>query len=562
VVHAPWLGKAELHGAPIQCLTGGELACIHHALERTAVSVPSRGILTIGRDEQEKFISYGTLFHEATRMAQRLRGDVPVGGPVIIQMEDIAEFLICFWGVVISGAIPMPFSVPRSFDPRDVTVERMVSVIGRLPSATILTSNELCSFASTLLNNLGLGNTKLIAADRFSNRDGGPVTGQTDFRSSSNDVAIYLLTSGSTADPKIIPQTHSRLLARTLSSIQLNGFASRDICLNCFPLDHVVGLIMCHFKDTLLGCNQIIADPVLFFGKPTRLLDWCDRFSVSVTWAPHSAFKILLSSGDAITAQQWDLSNLRHWENCAETVVYEQCLELTSLLSQHGLKTECIKPSWGMAETCSVTLISHALTALYRQNGADHTSVGKPIPGLSVRIVNETGALAYEGEIGKLQVRGDMVFDGYLGRARELDFSEDDWFNTGDTALIVGGEVAIMGREKDIIIINGNNLAASEIERAIDTVSGISTRYTAACAIRDAADGTDKLAVFAVLDGSVSDQNLVVFKIKEVLSRRVGVSASYISFVDMESYPVTSVGKIKKNILLDRLRSGVIQSAV
>jgi len=546
--------QAILRGDPIRETWVGDLGNLSAALGRTAHLHPSRGILFIEKDLSEQFISYETLHDRAVRMASGLQV-VKRGTRVILHFDLVEDYVVAFWAVLARGGVPVPFGMPKRYSRDDRIGERILAVCRDLPEMVILSADPRLEELRRFLSENGLDDCTVVAPEARP-----VVTEYVPVVVDAADTAVLLQSSGSTSAPKIIPQSHRNILARTAGSIQMNGFTDQDRCLNCFPLDHVVGLIMCHFKDTLLGCEQIITDPSLFFAHPPRLLEWCDRFNISVTWAPHSALNMLLSHRDEISSRRWDLTPLRFLENCAEPIVFDQCKELLTELAPYGLRPDAIKPSWGMAETCSVTVIAHDIQSVFQRENASYTAVGKPFPGINVRILTDDGDVARTGEVGRLQVQGPTVLTAYWNRAGQLDF-DGDWFETGDQAVITRNMLTIVGRNKDVIIVNGNNFAAYEFERAIDQVAGVVRSLTAVAPVRYAEDATDRVAVFVCRDGQVADDDRIVHDIVEAMTVRLGVSPDYVSFLDHADVPKTSVGKIQKSLLANRLGAGDILPA-
>ncbi|MBD5018755.1 AMP-binding protein, partial [Xanthomonas citri pv. citri] len=114
-------------------------------------------------------------------------------------------------------------------------------------------------------------------------------------------------------------------------------------------------------------------------------------------------------------------------------------------------------PAWGMSETSSGVIFSHEFTRAGTSDDDHFVEIGSPIPGFSMRIVNDHNELVEEGEIGRFQVSGLSVTSGYYQRPdlNESVFTEDGWFETGDLGFLRNGRLTITGRTKDAIIING-----------------------------------------------------------------------------------------------------------
>jgi amino acid adenylation domain-containing protein len=194
-----------------------------------------------------------------------------------------------------------------------------------------------------------------------------------------------------------------------------------------------------------------------------------------------------------------------------------------------------------------------------RQKSADFVEIGQPFPGVSLRIVDSQGQVTGEGVVGRLQIKGTTLFSGYYknpGINREV-FTPDGWFDTGDLAFIHNKRLTITGRDKDVIIINGINYSNSEIEAVVEELEDIAISFTAACAVRDPGDVTDKLAIFysSTLPGfpSILDQ---VKQINRAIAGKIGIQADYIIPVQRDEIPKTSIGKIQRSRLAKLFTAG------
>lgn len=146
--------------------------------------------------------------------------------------------------------------------------------------------------------------------------------------------------------------------------------------------------------------------------------------------------------------------------------------------------------------------LTHTLKRVHPEhpNSATFTDLGLPIPGVSIRIVDQENSLLPEETIGHLQVKGDPVSPGYYKNpeANQEAFLKDGWFKTGDLGFISNGHLVITGRSKETIIINGVNYYSHEIETVVEAIEEVAASYTAACAVHDPKSSTDQLALFLV----------------------------------------------------------------
>ena len=167
---------------------------------------------------------------------------------------------------------------------------------------------------------------------------------------------------------------------------------------------------------------------------------------------------------------------------------------------------------------------------------------------MSIRIANDEGVLN-EGDIGELQLFGDMLFPGYIYNleARKNTFTKDNWFRTGDLAFVKDGELYVTGRLKEEIIIRGINYHCHEIEDIVHSIDGVRPSFVAAVSAINPTGKSEELAIFFVPTNKNIDK--ILFQIRKEISSRFGVSPKYIIPLEESAFPKTTSGKIQRNYL-------------
>lgn len=522
-------------------------------LENAAKIHPNNGIRIVGNNANDYFMTYKELLFKARKVASGLQSfNLPIETPVILQCIKPEDIFITFWGIILAGSIPVPLSVPLQYTENDQNSRKLIQTIRALESVVIIGDKSNIELSRSFISKGSFNNFYYTIDDLMAYEPTYSIV-----YADPGSVTIYLQTSGSTSAPKIVPQTHYKLIMRTAATIEFNGFKSDDISLNCFPLDHVCGLIMFHLRDVMLGCNQIHSTIFDFLESPLNWLIWCDKYRVTNTWAPNFAFNLINTYAPQITQYKWDLSSLKFIENCAEQVIASQVLSFIENLQKFCLDPRIVRPSWGMSETCSVTVLSKSFAPDRVDSSARYVKVGKPYPLCSIRIVNEDNVLVKKGETGKLQIKGACVFNGYLNNPKENEKSFiDGWFETGDLGQVIDDELAIVGRTKDVIIINGINIAAHEVERCVELIEGVLPSFSVAVMVNDKQDASDKLAVFFVLKNEKTILEKVITNICTTIAENIGLVPNYLIVVDPNDIPKTSVGKIQRSKLKLRFENG------
>jgi hypothetical protein len=319
---------------------------------------------------------------------------------------------------------------------------------------------------------------------------------------------------------------------------------------------------MCHLRDAYLGAPQIHAAPQAFLQDPLRWLDWMSAHRVANTWAPNFAFNLVCVEIAKRGRRDWDLSGLRLVLNGGEAVARGYAENFLRALAPCGLRPEAMRPVWGMSETASGSVICDRFHADMARGTTGPVSVGRPLPGNAIRIVDEHGVTVTEGVIGRLQTTGATVLDAYLDNpeANRRAFTADGWFDTGDLGVVTGGRLCLMGRNKDVIIVNGQNIDPGMVEAQIDGLPGVVPSFTAVVVRHDVQHSIDRVSVFFAPEPAAALEPLLQ-KIRGRLAGTFGIQVEEIVALPPGAVPKTSIGKIQKERLKAGLDSGQLQPA-
>lgn len=362
-------------------------------------------------------------------------------------------------------------------------------------------------------------------ADRSRDTDDDPVL----VRRDRHDMAALLYSSGTTGKPKGIVLTHNNLYASARTLVQAWGFTEHDILLHALPIYHVHGLFVALGCVLLSGASMRWL-PAFDAGKVIELLPECTTMMGVPTY-----YTRLLASEDFTR------------ETAAHMRLFISGSAPLPAETFHAFEKRTghrILERYGTSETNMNT--SNPLDG-ERKPG----SVGPPLPGVEVRICDDTGTALPDGETGNIQVRGENVFREYWRMPEKTaeDFTEDGFFNTGDLGVIdEDGYVSIVGRSKDLIITGGLNVYPAEVEGAINNMAGV--RESAVIGVPHPDFGEAVVAVIVCADGATLNQGEVTDYTKD---RLAGFKApKRVVFVD--ELPRNTMGKVQKNLLREEYK--------
>nr|AEH26538.1 polyketide synthase [uncultured Acidobacteria bacterium C5] len=543
------------------------------ALAQTAGRVLGDRIFFVDGSGAQVALSYADLLHRAERILGGLRelGLAP-GDTVILQLVGNDEILESFWGCVLGGFVPVIAAVPKAYQSSDREFQQLCRVweaIDRpwmiLPSAQVSTA---------LHRDLDPGKLIPLESLRAHAPDHRHHTARPE------DVAFFSLTSGSTGTPKSVMLTHRCILQRASGVNQLCGWGAHDVVINWLPLDHIGSISDWHCRCVPTGCTLVYVPKEYVLAKPLRWLDLIDRFRGTHSWAPNFAYSLVNRALEKTHDRAWDLSCVKTLLTAGESVSLQVVDRFVEQLAPHRLRKSVIQPVFGMAETGSgITYFQpteetrvrifnvdrHSLDGQLVMREAGHpdaipfVSLGPPIPGVTIKIVDKNGETLPEQRIGQLYISGDAVSAGYFrdDTATRAVFRDDGWFDSGDLAFLSEGELIITGRAKESLIINGANFYNSEIEAAVEEVPGVSVSFCAACAVRPDATAAEALAIFFHTPAS-EDAHLrdLLGNIRKTLARRLGLKPDFLLPVAREDIPKSPIGKLLRSRLTKQFERG------
>jgi malonyl CoA-acyl carrier protein transacylase len=547
---------------------GGELkreknasTTLSQALEKTAAQWPEKQLIYINSNGSETIQTYKELLLDAQKILAGLRKlGVKPQDKIIFQIDGSQDFIPAFWGCILGGFIPVPISIAPTYEQVNNAVSKLHNGWQMLQHPLILTSTKLAPSIQGLPKLLNDFNFSIETVDNLRQNEPDNQIHQ----SQPEDLALLLLTSGSTGTPKAVMLNHRNLLSMTGGTAQ-NNLASQDIFFNWMPLEHVGAIVLLGLMAVDIGCQQIHVSTQYILQNPLRWLELIQRHKASISWSPNFAFSLINERASEINQRSYDLSSLRFLVNGGEQIVPKAARNFLKLLQPHGLPANAIRPAFGMSETSSVITWSDSFSLENSSDEMSFVELGQPIPGASIRIVDENNQIVGEGVIGKFQVKGPSVTSGYYQNPQKNQeaFTSDGWFNTGDLGYIKSGRIILTGRDKDDIIINGINYYSHEIESVVEEIEGVEVSYTAACAVQISGNNADQLAIF--FNSQDSDRTKLknlLKKIRGAVVKNVGVNPNYIIPVTKEAIPKTDIGKIQRSQLAKRFAAGEFDSII
>jgi acyl-coenzyme A synthetase/AMP-(fatty) acid ligase len=518
-----------------------------------------RALVFIDIDGNETHFSGEEFLQRARHLlrAMQHRGLKP-GDRVIIYCGREQELYALAWacllgGICMAGLIPpVAGQSPESIHTR---LGHMHAILGE--PAVITTHDEPMPLQSATIHHF---------ADLL--EQGAQLGGEPAYHATTEDTPVYTaFTSGSTGAPKAVPLTAANVFAMIYAKMQTIGSIENETSLSMTALDHVASLFCNSIYSTVCGARQVYCSFQYILAEPTRILDIIHKFRVSHTWAPDFTWRQLYESlkGDKHAPQRWDLSCLRHIISAAENTREATFRNLEEALRPCGMPPRVLLHSWGMSETSSLLTMSDPWDGQSHEAHMGIIDAGRPMAGSAFRVADKNGTPVPAGDIGSFQVKGPSVLAGYYNnlKANAESFTQDGWFITGDLAMLRNGKVVFCGREKEQVVIKGQNIAQFDIEGFVDGIEGVEPTFSVVIGCRNEKTGDDDILVFAHTRLSAPDDRAALIRrVTAALAAHFGVVPARVLLVEQSDVPKALLGKIQRTNILKRFLAGEFDTHV
>ncbi|NPV59332.1 MAG: fatty acyl-AMP ligase [Actinobacteria bacterium] len=530
--------------------------------------------LTIIEEEGERVYSPAELKEAAERAACGLvRAGVEPGDRVGIMAQTTPATVLTFLGCWAAGAVAVPLPLPmRAVDPASF-IEQSRGRLEKVGAKLLALPGSLMPMAGEL----GMG-VKMIACEELSSGGGLPPASTT-----PDDVALVQFTSGSTSEPRGVVLTHANIMANARAIARKAKVTHRDRVVSWMPLYHDMGLIGFLITALGYGTSLVLMSPQRFVSDPASWMRALSDHRATITGGPNFSYALSTRVLEGGGAGDIDLSSLRLALNGAEPVDPEAMDGFVKVGAEYGLKPEVPYPVYGLAEaTLAVTFpqpgkryrVDHVSRNDVEDRGvatpADPgdggtralVSLGTPLEGVKLRVVKEDGSEAGERELGEVCVSGPCVMRGYWGdEAATAKSIREGWLHTGDLGYLAGGELYLVGRIKDMVIIGGRNLFPEDVERCAERVSGMRKGNAVAFGVTTRR-GRERLVLVGETRLSCAEAARETARaVSEAVREEIGVPVREVILVPAGTLPKTSSGK-KRRFLCRELYLGERLQAV
>ncbi|MCF8475196.1 MAG: fatty acyl-AMP ligase [Emcibacter sp.] len=541
-----------------------------------AIEYAAKGIRGLNfyspRGELETSITFAEIKDKAQEIGQRfIHFGIEKGARVALIAETSDEFICYFIGCQYAGLLPVPLPLPTSFGGREGYTSQLNQQMKSCGTSVAISASYMLPLLDEATSDIKM---KFVGTSTT-------FEAQADFNDikniilpdvQSNDLAYLQYSSGSTRFPHGVAVSHRSLMANChgigAEGMQLN---ENDRVVSWLPFYHDMGLV-----GTLLSpiANQVTTDYLTTESFARRPLQWLKLISKNkgtLAYSPTFGYDICTRRASPANIAELDLSSWRVAGIGGDMIRADVLTQFQETFEEVGFKSTTFVPSYGLAEcTLAVSFATlnkgfeidlvnekvlsgeekHISKSKLNGNGAKYRNVvncGVPISEYELEIRDEDENDLGEYQIGRVCVRGTSVMDGYFQdlESTKACMSEDGWLDTGDIGYMKEGSLYIIGRIKDLIIINGRNHWPQDIEWAVEQLDDLRSGDTAAVSIPGERDEEIPAILVQCRTRNEAERLTMENKIKDTVHSMLGISP-LVALIPPRSLPRTSSGKLSR----------------
>jgi PAS domain S-box-containing protein len=489
----------------------------HSLVEALINAPPHRQFITMWHDDHNvQTVTFGQFIHSAKLAAAELRAEgVRDGDTVILVMPQGIPLVVSFAGAMLLGAVPAILAYPNfKADPHKYSAG-LSGVSQNLKARLVVVDPGFPSeLSAQLLKAPGGRLVRRSAESKFS-----PERGLPDLAYEPEDLAFIQHSAGTTGLQKGVALPHGAVLKQLEHLASALEISDQDRIYSWLPLYHDMGLIACFMLPLVYHLPVVMQSPVDWVLRPGTMLRLISDYRCTLAWTPNFALQFLARRARPEDARQYDLSSLRALINCSEPIRARSMDEFQSAYQRLGLKPDALKSSYAMAENVFAVTQSKAHGAPKRvsisarrfweehlavpvaENSQDtlcFVSSGPCLVGNQVRIVSSDETDLSDAHVGEILINSDSCFRGYYNRPDlTAKAFHNAWYRSGDLGFCLDGELYVIGRKNDLIIVAGKNIYPQDIEEIVFSHPAIHDGRAVAFGLYNPNLGTDDIIVVA-----------------------------------------------------------------
>jgi fatty-acyl-CoA synthase len=501
------------------------------------------------RGEILSALSWRTVRARAQATARRLIGaGFSAGERILLTADTWPGFFDVFFGCQYAGLIPVPVSIPVGIGGKDAYLDQLRRQLAASGAVAAVGIDDLTGFLAEAAREFpavrlqgGMAAIEALPDQPVALRPLGPA-----------DLCYIQFSSGSTRHPHGVQITQAALMANLAG---MTGPAGLDVVpgdrvVSWLPLYHDMGLIGFTLAPLASQLSIDYLTPRDFARRPMQWLNLMSKNGGTIAYSPSFGYDLATRRAASQVPDDLDLSRWRVAGIGGDMIRPDVLERFAEAFAGRGFDARAFLPSYGMAEVClAITFAEHRTGVRTDTVGARRFVIcGKVLPGHRLEVRGEDGAVLGERAVGRIFVQGPSIMPGYYNEpeaSREV-LSADGWLDTGDLGYLLGGEIVVTGRAKDLIIVNGRNIWPQDIEWAIEARRVVKNGDSVAFSV-DA--GESERVVVAVLARVSGDEARTALgsSVAGAVRESISVDCEVVLVPPALGLPTTSSGKLSRS---------------
>lgn len=531
-----------------------------------------RPFITAWIDEDDnETVTFGEFRHRARLKAAALAHEgVVQGDRVVLIMPQGIPAMTTFVGAMMLGAVPAFLAYPNFKVEPSKYRSGLAGVTANLSAKAVVID---ANFPDEMLGCVSLESETILLRAPQCSVEGNDVTESvTLIRPKS--LAFIQHSAGTTGLQKGVALTHAAVLRQLGHLAAALKIESGDRVYSWLPLYHDMGLIAAFMLPMVFHIPVIMQSPVDWVMQPESMLQVVSEYKCTLAWMPNFAFQFIPRRTPPSRWSDYDLSSLRLLINCSEPV---RAGSMTEFQKAFGTKNDVLQSSYAMAENVFAVTQSRiervpvTIWADGQQFRSAHriipvpaegrdaisfTSSGRLLANQRVRILSENNEPLGDAFVGEIAIQSDCLFEGYYNRP---DLTRqaivDGWYRSGDLGFLLDGELFVIGRKKDLLIIGGENIYPQDIEEIVSAHPAIHDGRAIAIGVYNPSLGTEDVVVVAEVESeaTLSDSALVEQEIRSRVVGGIGIAVRTILLKPPKWIVKSTAGKAARSATREKL---------
>ena len=522
-------------------------------------------------------LSYRVLREKACVSARRLLGlGLASGDRIAIVADTTPEFVELFFACRYAGLVPFAMPVPVNLGSHAVYVQQLRGILEGSQASAALANEDYINFLGEAAE--GLQRLRWVGTPEQLAKL--PAPDKTLRPNLPSETAYLQYTSGSTRTPRGVIITE-RALMSNLKGIVRNGLEihSGDRAASWLPFYHDMGLVGMLMAPMVAQVSVDYLATRDFAIRPLQWLRLISRNRCTVAFSQPFGLKLCTLRVRDSDLEDLDLSCWRAAGIGAEMIRPDILRNFAEKFAPAGFSMNSFLPCYGLAESTLAVTFSHTghgfqslrvdagtlidkkIAVRLQADGRKYNefvNCGRPLPGHTVKVVSDGGQELPDLRVGSVLVHGTSIMTGYFNSPEDTErtLRPGNWLDTGDLGFLFEGNLYITGRRTDVIIVNGRNIRAQDVEELAEQQPEVRAREASAFSITDDNDITSIVLVIECRLTSTEDRQSLTNRLQRLVYMAFGVNC-LVELVSPHTLPRTSSGKLSRFAA----RKGFIQRA-